>query len=276
MRSTTGTCSAACSSWPSWSSNRPPCGPSAAWRWRGPPPRRRPASWGSPSARSTRHDRTSYGGGSCRVTGGAAQCCLRARVVAPPQLYARRGDARRVPPARWVGRAKLPPVTRHEPRRQCPLGKRIAPPSDRFDDRLQVVRRPPPREKGYGSDIGDCLHPGNATRTRGGPAQVSLGWHHRGRTPPRSRGDRSASIYHAPGSRSRSRLRPIRPKQDRAADRGPRRVQILSPRLFSERSPSARTSKGFLISGMSVAPSRVQCERTISRILRFALHEGAS
>src|SRR5262249_20094671 len=62
MRSPTGTCSAACSSWPSWSSNRPPCGPSAAWRWRGPPPRRWPASCDSPSARSTRHDRASCEG----------------------------------------------------------------------------------------------------------------------------------------------------------------------------------------------------------------------
>ena len=33
-------------------------------------------------------------------------------------------------------------------------------------------------------------------------------------------------------------------------------VRILSPRLFFETSPSARTSKGFLVSGMGVAASR--------------------
>ena len=46
--------------------------------------------------------------------------------------------------------------------------------------------------------------------------------------------------------------------------------RVLSSRLFSESSPSARTSKGFLISGTRVAPSRVQVKRTISRIRRLA------
>ena len=46
-------------------------------------------------------------------------------------------------------------------------------------------------------------------------------------------------------------------------------VQILSPRLSFVMSPSARTSKGFLIVGQRVAPSSWQFNRTISRIRRF-------
>jgi hypothetical protein len=47
-------------------------------------------------------------------------------------------------------------------------------------------------------------------------------------------------------------------------------VQILSPRLFLEISPSAKTSKGFLIAGTRLASSRRQFKKTISRIRRFA------
>jgi hypothetical protein len=64
--------------------------------------------------------------------------------------------------------------------------------------------------------------------------------------------------------------RSIRPKQDRAAGRGPRGVQILLPRLLSEMSPSASTSKGFLISGTRVAPSGVQFKQTFFRIRRLS------
>ena len=46
--------------------------------------------------------------------------------------------------------------------------------------------------------------------------------------------------------------RSIRPKQGRAAGRGPRGVQIQSPRLLLEMSPSARTSKGSFIVGTEV------------------------
>jgi hypothetical protein len=41
-------------------------------------------------------------------------------------------------------------------------------------------------------------------------------------------------------------------------------VQIQPPRLFSETSPSARTSKGFLIVGMRVAP-RASCSNGAAR-----------
>jgi len=47
-------------------------------------------------------------------------------------------------------------------------------------------------------------------------------------------------------------------------------VQIQSPRLFLETSPSASTSKGFLIVKARVASSRRQFKKTISRIRRLA------
>jgi SAM-dependent methyltransferase len=52
-----------------------------------------------------------------------------------------------------------------------------------------------------------------------------------------------------------------------------RPVKVLTvscrPDFFSERSPSARTSKGFLISGTRVTPSSLQFKHTNSRIRRF-------
>jgi hypothetical protein len=45
---------------------------------------------------------------------------------------------------------------------------------------------------------------------------------------------------------------------------------VVSPRLFSETSASARTSKGFLIVGTSVTPSRREFKNTISSSRRLA------
>ncbi len=59
---------------------------------------------------------------------------------------------------------------------------------------------------------------------------------------------RIAEAHRADDTEASSRgvaRRSIRPKQDRAAGRGRRVVQIQSPRLFLEMSPSASTSKGF-------------------------------
>ncbi len=46
-------------------------------------------------------------------------------------------------------------------------------------------------------------------------------------------------------------------------------VQIQPPRLSLERSPSARTSKGFLVVGIRVTSSKRKFKHTISKILRF-------
>ena len=66
------------------------------------------------------------------------------------------------------------------PDEQSPLGKRFSPPSDHLDDRLQDVRGSRHRKQGYDPAFGDCLHPGNATRTlEASPGELQ-------RTPPRS------------------------------------------------------------------------------------------
>lgn len=54
------------------------------------------------------------------------------------------------------------------------------------------------------------------------------------------------------------------------------KVQIPSPRLFFEMSPSARASKGFLIAGQRVASSSVQFKNTISRMRRFSKQSAVS
>ena len=46
--------------------------------------------------------------------------------------------------------------------------------------------------------------------------------------------------------------------------------RVLSPRLFLEMSPLARTSKGFLIVGQRVTSSSWQFKKAISRIRRFS------
>jgi len=61
-----------------------------------------------------------------------------------------------------------------------------------------------------------------------------------------------------------------RPKASSEIQRFLIRVQIPSPRLFSEMSPSTKMSKGFLICGPRVAPSKEKFKHTISRIWCFA------
>jgi len=106
-----------------------------------------------------------------------------------------------------------------------------------------------------------------------------LPWHHSGispRDPSRpvesTRGTSDNSITKAnPGDKRTSvASRHDKASTDISESEASGRVRFPPPPLFFETSPSARTSKGFLIVGQRVAPLSVQFDRTISRILRFA------